>query len=81
MLSEPAAHALATSIKLAGFRMGRLKTGTPPRLHRDSINFDGLFRQEGDMPAPRFSYMTDKVANEVCMLADYEDRSETFPAG
>src|SRR4051794_11775937 len=37
---EPPSRALAESLKGFGFRWGRLKTGTPPRLHRDSIDFE-----------------------------------------
>ena len=36
---EPASHVLAESLKSLGLKWGRLKTGTPPRLHRDSIDF------------------------------------------
>src|SRR5688500_16701381 len=41
---EPPSRALADSIKSFGFESGRLKTGTPPRLHRDSIDFEGAGR-------------------------------------
>jgi tRNA uridine 5-carboxymethylaminomethyl modification enzyme len=46
-----------------GFEVGRLKTGTPPRLDRDSINFDVMARQPGD-PVPRpFSFKTTHIPN------------------
>lgn len=45
---EPAATHLAESLRAFGFEMGRLKTGTPPRLHRDSIDFSRMQEQWGD---------------------------------
>ena len=56
---EPPSQSLAESIRSHGFSMGRLKTGTPPRLHRQSIDFDhcvekGVFVEErgDDVPVP-----------------------------
>jgi len=43
---EEGSYALATSLKNLGFSMGRHKTGTPPRLDRDSINLDALEKQD-----------------------------------
>src|SRR5262245_30147545 len=42
---EPPSHALAESLKSIGFQWGRLKTGTPPRLDRDSIDFERQVRE------------------------------------
>jgi tRNA uridine 5-carboxymethylaminomethyl modification enzyme len=53
---EPASSELSESIKALGFRWGRLKTGTPPRLHRDSIDFSRFEAQSGDSPAVPFSF-------------------------
>ncbi len=56
------------SVKLAqqmdsfGLEMGRLKTGTPPRLERSSIAWDSLDQQEGDEDPVLFSFMSGKVA-------------------
>ena len=55
---EPPSIALAESVKGLGLRWGRLKTGTPPRLHRDSIDFSRLQEERGDNPPVPFSYMT-----------------------
>lgn len=44
-----------------GFPLSRLKTGTPPRLHRDSINWSILPSQPSDMPPPPFSYLNSTV--------------------
>jgi tRNA uridine 5-carboxymethylaminomethyl modification enzyme len=61
---EPPSRELAESIKAMGFRWGRLKTGTPPRLHRRSIDFaagtrSGAFVEDrGDESPTPFSFMT-----------------------
>src|SRR6266545_708463 len=64
---EPPSRALADSLKAHGFEWGRLKTGTPPRLDRDSIDFDeqvrrGRFARElGDDPPVAFSFLTNRI--------------------
>jgi tRNA uridine 5-carboxymethylaminomethyl modification enzyme len=55
-IGEKASNELSQSIKGIGFRMARLKTGTPPRLHKDSINYDAMTIQPGLEPPPFFSY-------------------------
>jgi tRNA uridine 5-carboxymethylaminomethyl modification enzyme len=58
---EFASTHLARNLQELGFRMGRMKTGTPPRLRAASIDFEGLARLEGD-PEPRpFSWRSPKV--------------------
>ncbi len=52
---EQAAYELSSSFESLGFRMGRLKTGTPPRLHKDSIDWDKMTLQPGFEPAPLMS--------------------------
>jgi tRNA uridine 5-carboxymethylaminomethyl modification enzyme len=47
-IQEPAATHLSESLRSFDFEMGRLKTGTPPRIHRDSIDFDRMEEQWGD---------------------------------
>jgi tRNA uridine 5-carboxymethylaminomethyl modification enzyme len=60
---EPSAEHLSDCMRDFGFDLGRLKTGTPPRLERDSINFDVMIPQPGD-PVPRpFSTKTKEIAN------------------
>ncbi len=49
---------LAACLRALGFSMGRLKTGTPPRLRRGSIDFDRLARQDGDAAPRPFSHRT-----------------------
>ena len=58
---EPPSIALAESIKWLGLRWGRLKTGTPPRLHRDSIDFSRFAEERGDDPPVPFSFMTARI--------------------
>lgn len=53
---EPASCDLAESLKSLGFCWGRLKTGTPPRLKRDSIDFSRFQPQPGDDPIVPFSF-------------------------
>lgn len=52
---EPAAYKLSDSFRSLGFRLGRLKTGTPPRLHKDSIDTSVMEIQPGLDPPPFFS--------------------------
>ncbi|BBB33481.1 tRNA uridine 5-carboxymethylaminomethyl modification enzyme [Thermotomaculum hydrothermale] len=47
---------LADSLKDLGFELIRFKTGTPARVHRDSIDFSKMERQDGDEPPPFFSF-------------------------
>ena len=55
-IDEKSASELSNSIKNLGFRMARLKTGTPPRLHKDSVDYGKMKIQPGLEPAPFFSY-------------------------
>ncbi len=58
---EMASIGLAESLKSFGFEMGRMKTGTPPRLRASSIDFSVLVRQDSDPDPEPFSYKTDKL--------------------
>jgi glucose-inhibited division protein A len=55
-IGEKGAYTLSESIRSLGLRMGRLKTGTPPRLHKDSLDYDKMERQPGLEPAPFLSH-------------------------
>lgn len=60
-IGEAATFGLSKSLRSAGFTLGRLKTGTPPRLDRDTIDFSVLEVQPGDSPPSPFSYLNDSV--------------------
>lgn len=60
-VGDTASNSLSDSLKDLGFTLGRLKTGTPPRLKRSTINFDILTEQPGDTPINPFSMMTGSI--------------------
>lgn len=57
-LGEAAAYGLSGSLAQLGFPLGRLKTGTPPRVARESIDFSQTEPQPSDPDAPPFSFRT-----------------------
>lgn len=59
------ANALGERLAGLGLRMGRLKTGTPARIARDSINWDVLAEDRGDAVPEPFSRMTDAITNPM----------------
>ena len=79
---EPPSRDLAESIHSFGFEMGRLKTGTPPRLDRRSIDFEGgvarghFAKEDGDSVPVSFSFSTSsRLENRVsCWLLYTNDR-------
>ena len=60
---EPPSTELPLSLRNIGFKIGRLKTGTPPRLAADSIDFSVMGLQEGDVPPPPMSLFTKEITN------------------
>ncbi|PYH88534.1 mitochondrial translation optimization protein [Aspergillus ellipticus CBS 707.79] len=79
-MGEAATFGLSKSLREAGFQLGRLKTGTPPRLDKKTIDFAPLEIQEGDHPPPPFSYLNDRVqvdddAQLTCWLTYTNDAS------
>lgn len=60
-VGEAPSIGLSDTLYGLGLIMGRLKTGTPPRLDGRTIDWSGLTPQPGDNPPQPFSYMTDKV--------------------
>lgn len=58
---EAASMDLSSSLRDCGLELGRLKTGTPPRLVRSSIDFGKTLPQLGDVPVPYFSYWKDDL--------------------
>jgi len=75
-VGEPPSHELAESLKSFGFTWGRLKTGTPPRLSRRSIDLTRFAQEPGDdLPVP-FSFLTDRIDRPQisCQLLYTTDR-------
>jgi tRNA uridine 5-carboxymethylaminomethyl modification enzyme len=68
---EPPVTGLSDALRALGLRLGRLKTGTPPRLLRDSIPFERFLEQRGDEPPRPFSHATEKLELEQvsCWIA------------
>ena len=60
---EASAEHLSDCMRDLGFEVGRLKTGTPPRLDGATIDFSVMVPQPGDDPPPPFSYQTDRIEN------------------
>ena len=63
-LGDPPSIGLSESLNKLGFRMGRLKTGTTPRLDGNTIDFSQLTPQYGDEPPIPFSFATKKIETE-----------------
>lgn len=57
---DPPSLALAAKLRELPFRVGRLKTGTPPRIDGRTIDFSKMQEQKGDSPVPYFSYQGQK---------------------
>lgn len=62
-MDESPSSGLSASLRFAGFKLGRLQTGTPARLYKRSINFDQLTAQRGDDSPTPFSYLNTTVDN------------------
>ncbi len=58
---EPSAEGLSASLESLGIRLGRLKTGTCPRIAAETIDYDRCTRQDGDEPPKPFSFLNDSL--------------------
>ena len=67
---EASAEHLSDCMRDLGFDVGRLKTGTPPRLDKATIDFSKMIPQPGDTPPPSFSYRTQHITTRqvLCHL-------------
>lgn len=60
-VGEAPSSGLSKTLERHKFSLSRLKTGTPPRIHRDSIDFSSLEEQKGDAPPLPFSYLNTEI--------------------
>ena len=74
---EPAAVLLGESLRRLGFEVGRLKTGTPPRLDARTIDFSKFTEQPGDAVPTPFSFRTRKIAQPqtICWIAHTNEKT------
>ena len=74
---DPPANRLASRLRALDLRVGRLKTGTPPRIDGRSINYEQLSEQPGDVPIPTFSYTSDPSSHpqQICCHITYTNSS------
>ncbi|KAF9483702.1 glucose-inhibited division protein A subfamily [Pholiota conissans] len=76
-LGDDPSIGLSASLNSAGFKLGRLQTGTPARLDKSTINFAGLEKQVGDVVPTPFSFLHDAVDNADKQVFCYQ--TETTP--
>ena len=75
------ANVLSQKLRSYDLGVGRLKTGTPPRLDGRTINFDVLQKQHGDTPVPSFSFMgssTDHPQQIPCFITHTNSRTHEY---
>jgi len=75
-VGEPASRMLGESLRRLGLVWGRLKTGTPPRLDRGSIDFSRFEEEPGDRPPVPFSFMTGTIERpQICCHLVYTNET------
>lgn len=74
-INEAASVGLSSSLRQAQFRLGRMRTGTPPRLLASTINWDGLIEQSSDDPPMPFSFLNDQVALKDKLIKCFQTRT------
>jgi len=75
-INEKPSKQLAQKLKDLNFNILRLKTGTPARIDKNTIDFSVLEKQEGDNPPIPFSYLTDKITNpQICCHITYTNKN------
>ena len=80
-IGENASNKLAIRMKNLDLMMGRLKTGTPPRLNGETINYENLTEQPGDDPRPVFSFIgnaSDHPDQIKCYIARTNERTHDY---
>lgn len=74
-INEEPTLQLAKSLENCNFKIGRLKTGTPPRIFKESINFSKIEPQHGDSPCIPFSYLNKRIeVNQTCCYITYTNQ-------
>lgn len=78
--AEEPSHGITENLERLGLTSGRLKTGTPPRIDIESINFADVVSQNGDLPPRPFSFQAESITNrQVPMYLTYTNK-ETHKA-
>ena len=79
-LGDPPSNRLSRSIAELGFSMGRLKTGTPPRLNANTIDFNALDMQESDPSPSPFSIITHEIplSQRPCYITYTNSQTHRF---
>ncbi len=79
-IGEPTTKGLSATLARFQFRLGRLKTGTPARVHKNSINIDILEEQHGDENPKPFSYSTKKIERKQipCYITYTNEKTHSF---
>ncbi len=75
---DPPSNKLAEKLRALPFRVGRLKTGTPPRIDGRTIDYSELIAQPGDEPIPVFSYLgrrSDHPTQVLCHITATNERT------
>jgi tRNA uridine 5-carboxymethylaminomethyl modification enzyme len=81
---DPSAKTLGSRLRELQLPVGRLKTGTPPRLDGRTIGFDRLVLQPGDDPAPVFSFVGDRAMHPrqiPCWITHTNERTHAIIRG
>jgi tRNA uridine 5-carboxymethylaminomethyl modification enzyme len=75
-VGEASAIGLSAGLARLGIRLGRFKTGTPPRIHRDTVDYEACEPQRGDDPPVPFSFRTARLPSEqvLCWLTSTNER-------
>ncbi len=74
---EPSSETLSDSLRILGFSVGRLKTGTPARLSGRTIDFSRLEQQQGDERIKPFSFLHEKIERDQvsCYIANTNEKT------
>ena len=76
-VSEPPAHGITEQLAALGFTVGRMKTGTPPRLDERTIDFSQCIKQEGEKDFHHFSYLpgvTSELPQRPCWIVHTNEK-------